>query len=61
VKKVVATRATKHLKKSKEADASLEAHRSTSSSDDVRGDLSFYLFFTPCVIFILTCLSMDRS
>jgi hypothetical protein len=44
VKKVVATRAANRLKKSKEADASLEAHRSTSSSDDVRGDLSFTFY-----------------
>jgi hypothetical protein len=35
VKKVVATRGSTHVKKSTNADASLEAHRYTSSSDDV--------------------------
>jgi hypothetical protein len=54
VKKVVATRGSKHLKKSTEAGASLETHRSTSSSDDVRVDLGIFAF-VPCVIFILTC------
>jgi hypothetical protein len=41
VKKVAATRAAKHLKKSKGADVSLEAHGSMSSPDDVRGYPSF--------------------
>jgi hypothetical protein len=36
VKKVVAVRSSKHVKKLSDAGASLEAHRSTSSSDDVR-------------------------
>jgi hypothetical protein len=36
VKKVVAVRSSKHVKKSSDAGASLEAHQSTSSSDDVR-------------------------
>jgi hypothetical protein len=36
VKKVVAVRSSKRVKKSSDAGASLEAHRSTSSSDDVR-------------------------
>jgi hypothetical protein len=35
VKKVVATRGSTRAKKSTNADTSLEAHRSTSSSDDV--------------------------
>jgi hypothetical protein len=35
VKKVVAVRSSKHVKKSSDAGASLEAHQSTSSSDDV--------------------------
>jgi hypothetical protein len=35
VKKVVAVRSSKRVKKSSDADASLEAHQSTSSSDDV--------------------------
>jgi hypothetical protein len=36
LKKVVATHGSKRLKKSTDAGASLEAHQSTSSSDDVR-------------------------
>jgi hypothetical protein len=36
VKKIVAVRSSKRVKKSSDAGASLEAHRSTSSSDDVR-------------------------
>jgi hypothetical protein len=36
VKKVVAVRSSKHVKKSSDAGASLEAHQSTSSSDNVR-------------------------
>jgi hypothetical protein len=38
VKKVVSTRGSKHLKKSIDVGASLDTHRSTSSSDDVRVD-----------------------
>jgi hypothetical protein len=36
VKKVVTNRSSKHVKKSSDTGASLEAHRSTSSPDDVR-------------------------
>jgi hypothetical protein len=54
VKKVIATRGSKRLKKLTDASASLEAHRSTSSSDDVRGDPGIFAF-VPCMIFILTC------
>jgi hypothetical protein len=36
VKKVVVVRSSKRVKKSSDAGASLEAHQSTSSSDDVR-------------------------
>jgi hypothetical protein len=36
VKKVVAVRSSKRVKKSSHAGASLEAHQSTSSSNDVR-------------------------
>jgi hypothetical protein len=53
VKKVVATRGSKRLKKSTDAGASLEAHLSTSSSDDVRVHTSIFAFVS-CVIFILT-------
>jgi hypothetical protein len=56
VKKVIATRGSKHMKKSTDAGASLEAHRSTSSSDDARGDPGIFAF-VPCAIFILTCFS----
>jgi hypothetical protein len=54
IKKVVATRGSKRLKKLIDAGASLEAHRSTSSSDDVRVDSGIFAF-VPCMIFILTC------
>jgi hypothetical protein len=36
IKKVVTVRSSKRLKKSSDAGATLEAHQSTSSSDDVR-------------------------
>jgi hypothetical protein len=54
VKKVVATRGSKRLKKSTDAGAYLETHRSTSSSDDVHVDPGIFAS-VPCVIFILTC------
>jgi hypothetical protein len=59
VKKVVSTRGSKRLKKSIDAGASLETHRSTNSSDDVRVDRGIFAF-VPCVIFILMCF-LDRS
>jgi hypothetical protein len=59
VKKPVATRGSKHLKKSTDAGASLEIHQSTSS-DDVRVNPGIFAF-VPCVIFILTCLFLNRS
>jgi hypothetical protein len=54
VKKVVATRGSKRLKKSTDAGASLEIHQSTSSSDNVHVDPGIFAF-VPCVIFMLTC------
>jgi hypothetical protein len=54
VKKVVATRGSKCLKKSIDAGASLEIYQSTSSSDDVRVDPGIFTL-VPCMIFILTC------
>jgi hypothetical protein len=56
VKKVVATRGSKRVKKSTDAGASLETHRSTSSSDDVRVDTGIFAFVS-CVMFILTYFS----
>jgi hypothetical protein len=56
VKKVISTRGSKRLKKSTDAGASLEPHRSTSSSDDMRVDPGIF-DFVPCVIFMLTCFS----
>jgi hypothetical protein len=56
VKKVVSTRGSKRLKKSTDSSASLDTHRSTSSSDNVRVDPGIFAF-VPCVIFILTCFS----
>jgi hypothetical protein len=53
VKKVIATHGSKRAKKSTDAGASLEAHRSTSSSDDVRVDTGMFAFVS-YVIFILT-------
>jgi hypothetical protein len=45
VKKVIATRGSKRLKKSTDAGASIEAHRSMSSSDDVCVDPGIFLLF----------------
>jgi hypothetical protein len=53
VKKVVATRGSKRLKKSTDAGASLETHQSTRCSGDVRVDTGIFAFVS-CVIFILT-------
>jgi hypothetical protein len=60
VKKVVATRGSKHLKKSTDIGASLETHRSTSSSDDVRVDTDIFAFVLR-VIFYTHVLFLDRS
>jgi hypothetical protein len=60
VKKVVATRGSKRLKKSTDAGASLEIHQSTSSSNDVRVDPGMFTL-VPCVIFILMCFYLDKS
>jgi hypothetical protein len=53
IKKFVATRGSKRLKKSTNAGASLENHQSTSSSGDVGVDTGMFSFVS-CVIFILT-------
>jgi hypothetical protein len=53
VKKIIATHGSTRVKKSTNAGASLEAHRSTSSSDDVRVDTGIFAFVS-CVIFMLT-------
>jgi hypothetical protein len=45
VKNPTVTRGSKHLKKSTDAGASLEAHQSTSSSDDVRVDTGMFFLF----------------
>jgi hypothetical protein len=60
VKKVVATRGSKRLKKSTDTGVSLEIHQSTSSSDDVCVDPGIFAFVS-CVIFILMCLFLNRS
>jgi hypothetical protein len=59
-KKVIATCGSKRLKKSTDAGASLEIHQSTSSSNDVCVGPGVFAF-VPCVIFILTCLFLNRS
>jgi hypothetical protein len=53
VKKIVATRGSTRVKKSTNAGASLEVHRSTSTSYDVHVDTGIFAFVS-CVIFILT-------
>jgi hypothetical protein len=60
IKKVVVTCGSKHLKKSTDTGASLKIHQSTSSSDDVCVDPGIFAF-VPCMIFILTCLFLNRS
>jgi hypothetical protein len=53
VKKIVVTRGSTRVKKSTNTNASLEAHRSTSSSDDVRVPTSIFASIF-CMTFILT-------
>jgi hypothetical protein len=48
VKKVVTVRSSKRLKKSSDAGATLEAHQSTSSSDDVREHSGMFTPAFPC-------------
>jgi hypothetical protein len=48
VKKVVAVRSSKRVKKSSDAGASLEAHHSTGSSDDVREYTSMFTSTFAC-------------
>jgi hypothetical protein len=45
VKKVVSTRGSKRVKRSTDAGASLDTHRSTSSSEDVRNAPDIFLLF----------------
>jgi hypothetical protein len=59
VKKPASTCGSKHLKKSTDAGASLEAHQSTSSSGDVRVDTGMFSFGS-YFIFILTWIFLDR-
>jgi hypothetical protein len=48
VKRVASTRGSKRVKKSTDASASLDAHRSTSSSEDVRNVLDMFHLFLAC-------------
>jgi hypothetical protein len=48
VKKIVVVRSSKRVKKSSDANASLEAHQSTSSSDDVREYTSIFTSTFAC-------------
>jgi hypothetical protein len=48
MKKVVTVRSSKRLKKSSDAGATLEAHQSTSSSDDVRGHTGIFTSTFAC-------------
>jgi hypothetical protein len=47
-KKVVAVRSSSRVKKSSDAGASLEAHQSTSSSDDVRENTGIFTSVFVC-------------
>jgi hypothetical protein len=55
MKKVVAVCSSSRMKKSSDAGASLEAHQSTSSSDDVCENTGIF-YFCFCVL-ILMCYS----
>jgi hypothetical protein len=48
LKKVVTVRSSKRLKKSSDAGATLEAHLSTSSSDDVREHTGIFISTFAC-------------
>jgi hypothetical protein len=48
VKKIVVVHSSKRVKKSSDTGASLEAHRSTSSSDDVRVDIGIFASIFAC-------------
>jgi hypothetical protein len=48
MKKVVTTRSSKRLKKSSDAGATLEAHQSTSSSDDVHDHTGIFTSTFAC-------------
>jgi hypothetical protein len=48
VKKIVSVRTSKRVKKLLDTGASLEAHRSTSSSDDVRVDTGIFASIFAC-------------
>jgi hypothetical protein len=48
IKKVVTVRSSKHVKKSSDAGASLEAHQSTSSFDDVHEITGTFTFAFAC-------------
>jgi hypothetical protein len=54
VKKVVVVRSSKRVKKSSNAGASLEAHRSMSSSDDVREYTGIFASIF-CVLILMYC------
>jgi hypothetical protein len=45
VKRITSTHGSKRVKRSTDADASLDTHRSTSSSDDVRVDPGIFALF----------------
>jgi hypothetical protein len=48
MKKMVTVRSSKRLKKSSDASATLEAHQSTSSSDDVRDHIGIFTSTFAC-------------
>jgi hypothetical protein len=63
VKKVVSTRASKCVKRSTDAGASLDTHRSTSSSEDVRDAPDIFFYFSrelPTHVFF-PCTHLDEE
>jgi hypothetical protein len=59
VKRVASTRGSKRVKRSTNAGASLDTHRSTSSSEDVRDAPDIFALFLALTSY--SCLFLDRS
>jgi hypothetical protein len=58
-KKVVTVRSSRRLQKASDAGATLEAHQSTSSSDDVHKHTA--IFYFNFYVLMLTCYFLDRT
>jgi hypothetical protein len=61
VKKVTSTRGFKRARKSTDAGTSLDAHRSTSSSEDVRDAPDMFPLFLSCELptHVFSCIEFD--